>query len=743
MRQPVHRSSRGGLHAPRARGSSRLDPTLAMAFALSAVLVSGCGPDEAPTAASGLAGDPMPGKTVEPAPAPLPPRFTTQALPVAGEVCVGSAAHDKHAASGIGCTACHPCGGALGFANPVTFPGGTTSANGSVVSDASGTTCSVGCHAPLGAEPHGVSWTAGPLQCVTCHTDVGAIDPATALSAHPLPDGSSGTSCQSCHDTSQHLSGEVRMVDGGGGSAAVTCAGCHAGQGQTLSGETPPLLVGWDDLVSGDFHGDRPGTCRFDALDPAGQRSIGRGAYACPPNQPDQPGAMRITPRWWYANGTSGAWAWTCVLQPVDAAGNPVGAARTGQPCPEGTIQNSSCSSNLSSPSCYPTTLVTRGFGGTLLAPYARGQGAIACARCHDFHASNNAFLLAAHVNGVAIPPGSIDRAGVGAQVLCTACHQGDRHEVCKACHRERWVTDGSYSWFEGAPADPAPDGAACFFCHGHEGIQQMEVTSPVYPPNHPYSTGLPQSACTHCHDGWAPPPTEYVAPRFQAGPALSGVTATTATVAWTSSEKATSYVEYGVGTAGHVVGNDAFVVQHSVQLTGLTPGTTYVWRVRTSDVFRNVTHTALQSFTTPAEGALSSPDLAPVSASFEVGTYDATVPLVWFPVTAAAGVVLQYEVQLASDAAFTYLQNGSLTGPGVPGSTVGSTGWVSGTPTTSGGRPALQVPARLLNIPQDSCGPYAPRPYYWRVRVRDQQGHESGWSAPGNFGAFAWDPWC
>jgi predicted CXXCH cytochrome family protein len=544
---------------------------------------------------------------------------------------------------------------------------------------------------------------------------------------------------------SQHTRGTVRLTTGDAFDSG--CVQCHAGQGEALGERTPPLLVGWSDAVKGDFHGPRPGTCRFDSLDPSGARSVGKGGLACPRGQPQPPGALRITSRWWYQSGTSGPWAWTCDIETLDATGARVGAIATGQPCPDGTVLNSSCNNPTNPIGCYPTTFVARGFGGTLASPYVRGQGALGCKTCHDGHSSANAFLLTASVNGVAVPPGAIDRAGVGAQALCNACHHGDRHEVCKTCHRATWTSDGEYSWFEGPIVDPAPDGSACFYCHGHEGLLAMKVATPAYPPfDHPFGLAgqdKTQDACSHCHSSWALPPTEYVPPVLTRLPIVSGVTATSATVTWTTDEPATTYVEYGVGTAGYVVGGNALVTQHAVTLTGLTSATTYVWRVRSSDQFRNVTETALEAFTTPAAQAVPKPDLAPVFVGVRVGTYTTDVQLPWYPVTAPSGTAVQYEVQLASDPGFTYLANGVLPGPGIPGISIGDSGWATGTVTTVGGRPALEYPATLTNIPQDTCSDIVPNVYYWRVRARDQVGNVSDWSATGTFGAFAGDPWC
>lgn len=713
------------------RGQQSRPDRLAGMFCLAAMigLVAGCTGDR-PTPARNASGGG--------ASAPSTSERVSAATEVVN-VCRGTNAHDRHAAAGIDCAVCHACAGALGF-GIVTFPGGASTANGTITYAGAATTCAVACHSPLGAEPQTVAWNAGPLQCTSCHSNVTTLDAGAARSSHLLSGASTSATCQSCHDQSQHMSGQVRLLNGDGTATSGTCTGCHSGQGQTLGGATPPLLVGWSDAAAGDFHGERAGTCRFDVLDAAGQRAVGGGGYPCPAAQPDVPNALRITPRWWFVSGLSGPWASQCDIETVDATGAQIAPTVMRQACPEGTILNYACNAP-SDPDCHPTTLVTRGFGGSLLAPYDRGQGPLPCAACHDFHASTNAFLLAGKVNGVTIPAATIDRAGVGAQALCNACHEGDRHETCKNCHKEVYTTDGEYWWFEGAPVDPVPDGSACFYCHGHEGIRHMTDMSPAYPNDHPF--GNPQGDCSHCHEGWQPPPTEYVAPRVSTGPVASRVTATTATVTWGTSERATSYVEYGTGTAGFVAGDDVMQYQHSVTLSGLAPGTAYVWRVRTSDVFRNVTQTSLQTFTTPAADAVPRPDLAPVSVYALVGTRETTTNLIWYGVTAPSGTPVEYEVQLASDPGFTHLVNGSIVGPGVPGTTIGDSGWVSGIPITSGGQPALSLPATVTNIPQDDCGDIVPNVYYWRVRARDQQGHVSDWSATGTFGAFAGDPWC
>ena len=73
--------------------------------------------------------------------------------------------------------------------------------------------------------------------------------------------------------------------------------------------------------------------------------------------------------------------------------------------------------------------------------------------------------------------------------------------------------------------------------------------------------------------------------------PTISAVAATaapagSATVSWTTNEASDSRVDYGTDPAnlGQSTNAAAFVTAHSVQLTGLTPATTYYYRVRSAD---------------------------------------------------------------------------------------------------------------------------------------------------------------
>ena len=70
--------------------------------------------------------------------------------------------------------------------------------------------------------------------------------------------------------------------------------------------------------------------------------------------------------------------------------------------------------------------------------------------------------------------------------------------------------------------------------------------------------------------------------------PAANG----TATITWTTDEASDSRVDYGTSAASLTLNrtDGARVTAHSLQLTGLTPGTTYHYRVRSADAAGNAT---------------------------------------------------------------------------------------------------------------------------------------------------------
>ena len=82
---------------------------------------------------------------------------------------------------------------------------------------------------------------------------------------------------------------------------------------------------------------------------------------------------------------------------------------------------------------------------------------------------------------------------------------------------------------------------------------------------------------------------------------AVSGITKTTATVGWTTDENSDSFVEYGTSNAyGTSIGQEVdSVTSHLVSFAGLNYGTTYHYRVKSTDSADNQAVSSDYSFTT------------------------------------------------------------------------------------------------------------------------------------------------
>ena len=88
---------------------------------------------------------------------------------------------------------------------------------------------------------------------------------------------------------------------------------------------------------------------------------------------------------------------------------------------------------------------------------------------------------------------------------------------------------------------------------------------------------------------------------------AASSITASAASIGWTTSQPATSNVDNGTTTAyGQTTTGAASVTSHAVSLGGLAPSTLYHYRVRSADAAGNVTASGDFTFTTA--GATPSP---------------------------------------------------------------------------------------------------------------------------------------
>ncbi len=116
--------------------------------------------------------------------------------------------------------------------------------------------------------------------------------------------------------------------------------------------------------------------------------------------------------------------------------------------------------------------------------------------------------------------------------------------------------------------------------------------------------------------------------------------------VTWTTDESASSYIEWGTTTAyeNAPFGNDTPAVSHSVQMTGLVSGTTYYYRVRSTDALNNTavsdgfTFTPIAPPPTPTmsdETTFTGPGYGPIS-----------VTVTCSPVSSSDGHGVEYQFQ-------------------------------------------------------------------------------------------------
>ncbi len=83
-------------------------------------------------------------------------------------------------------------------------------------------------------------------------------------------------------------------------------------------------------------------------------------------------------------------------------------------------------------------------------------------------------------------------------------------------------------------------------------------------------------------------------------------ITQTTARIIWDTNENATSLVNYGLTNAyGDSVSNGSLVMSHGLDLSGLTPNTTYHFKVTSADQYGNIATSADYTFTTLPVAAL------------------------------------------------------------------------------------------------------------------------------------------
>jgi glucose/arabinose dehydrogenase/PKD repeat protein len=144
-----------------------------------------------------------------------------------------------------------------------------------------------------------------------------------------------------------------------------------------------------------------------------------------------------------------------------------------------------------------------------------------------------------------------------------------------------------------------------------------------------------------------------------------SGVSSSSATIAWTTSEPATSQVEYGptisYGTLTAADGN--LVTSHSVVITGLASQTTYNYRARSKDAAGNEGLGSRLTFTTASGPDLTAPSTPAGLAAIIISPTQ--INLSWSAATDNVGVtgyfVYRDTIQVAAPAT-TSVQDTALT---------------------------------------------------------------------------------
>jgi hypothetical protein len=150
-------------------------------------------------------------------------------------------------------------------------------------------------------------------------------------------------------------------------------------------------------------------------------------------------------------------------------------------------------------------------------------------------------------------------------------------------------------------------------------------------------------------------------------------LTTTSATIIWATNEQANSQVEYGPTNAlgSSTLPDPALVSSHSQSLTGLSPNTTYFYRVLSRDGAGNQSVSPISSFTTP----LIDPPSAPLISSIGAGGISSTGATITWNTDVPAdsqveyGLTTSYGQSTTIDPALTVSHAVNLTGL-APGTT-------------------------------------------------------------------------
>lgn len=133
-------------------------------------------------------------------------------------------------------------------------------------------------------------------------------------------------------------------------------------------------------------------------------------------------------------------------------------------------------------------------------------------------------------------------------------------------------------------------------------------------------------------------------APALQSGPTTSSITTKKATISWSTDRAADSKVQYGTSSGDYFTeepSNSTQGTAHTINLTNLSPGTTYYYRVKWTDEDGNTGISDEKSLGTEAAPTVTDPKVKSISISsaiLEYTTKGASKVKVYFGKTTAFG---------------------------------------------------------------------------------------------------------
>jgi hypothetical protein len=157
-------------------------------------------------------------------------------------------------------------------------------------------------------------------------------------------------------------------------------------------------------------------------------------------------------------------------------------------------------------------------------------------------------------------------------------------------------------------------------------------------------------------------------APTLDSGPTVSSITTKKATITWSTSRTSDSKVQYGTssGSYGSVEpSNSSQVTSHSIQLTGLNPGTTYYYKAKWTDEDGNTGTSEEKSFTTasaPTVKDVAAKNIGLTSAIIEFTSKDASKVKIYYGTTTSFGGVKEISTS-TSETTYTAELTGLLDG--------------------------------------------------------------------------------